>query len=339
MTRPLITIQGVVFNGERYLRHCLKAVQKQTYPHLEVIIFDNASTDSTAAIAEKEFSEFRLIRHDKNLGMWPGHEAALCYARGQIIICLSVDVILEPDFVERCVEGFLKNSRVGAIQAKIYQYSLTDLNAGTHLPHKTIDTCGFIMKRSRRLLNLGHGEEDEGQFDRSRKIFGVEGAVPAFRKAALDDIRIEGHFADPDFFWYADDIDMAWRMALLGWDQIYLPTAVAHHDRQTTKSHRASILDFIKIRRTIPPFKRRLDYRNYIFTLIKNDYLVNIFYDIMPIIIRHAGLWAYFLVFEPFMILEIPRIIANLPIMIRRRRIIMSRAKVRAEVIRSRIES
>ncbi len=339
MTRPLVTIQCVIFNGERYIRHCLEAVKKQTYPHTEIIIFDNASTDSTADIAEKEFSAFQLIRHTKNLGMWPGHEEALRYAHGQIIICLSVDVILEPDFVERCVEGFLKNSRAGAIQAKVYQYSLADPNAGFPLPRKTIDTCGFIMKRSRRLLNLGHGEEDVGQFERPCEIFGVEGAVPAFRKAALEDIRIEGRFADVDFFWYADDIDMAWRMAILGWEQIYLPSAIAHHDRQTTKSHRASILDFIKIRRSIPSFKRRLDYRNYIFTLIKNDYLINVFHDILPIAIRQAGLWAYFLIFEPFMLLEIPRIIRKIPAMLRRRHIIMSRAKTGPEAIRSRILS
>ena len=70
----------VIWNGEKYVRHCLRALAKQTYQNFEVVIFDNASTDSTVKIIATEFPYYRLIRNEKNIGMWNGHEKLLAQA-------------------------------------------------------------------------------------------------------------------------------------------------------------------------------------------------------------------------------------------------------------------
>ncbi|MDP2934017.1 MAG: glycosyltransferase family 2 protein, partial [bacterium] len=268
----------------------------------------------------------------KNLGTWPGQEELLKHSHGEYVVALSVDVVLDSHFVEEAIKVFEKDNEIGAVQPKIYKYEAGNQNS------KTIDTCGFRAFRSRRIVNIGHGDEDKGQFGREAEIFAVEGAVPVFKKQALEDCRLKSQgnkITDPDFFWYGDDLDLAWRMRLLGWKQVFVPTAIAYHDRQTTKALAGgSWREFIKIRKTVPIFKRRLDWRNTALAIIKNDFAVNSLRDLPFIFWRQLRLWVYFLLFEPFMFLEIFRVAKMLPKMLKRRSEIMRRAMVSAKEMR-----
>ncbi len=329
MEQPLVSINLVVRNGQKYIRLCLDAIKKQDYQNLELNIWDNNSDDDTREIIKKEYSEFHLIEHPTNLATWGGHEKLLQYSHGIYIVAISVDIIMQQDFVTRSVYILENDIEIGALQPKIYQYSIT--TGGDWTPKKTLDTCGFKIFRSRRVINVGHGEEDKGQYDgdgEPQEIFAVEGAVPVLRRSALEDIRINHKFTDEDFWWYTDDVDFAWRMRLFGWRQVYAPSVVAYHDRQTTKSLRKSRLEFIKIRRQIPFFKRALDYRNTILMLIKNDHLSNIIRDLPYILKRHIPLWGYFLIFEPKMIFQLITVVRLLPRMVQKRRAIMRRARI-----------
>ncbi len=320
-----VTINLVVYNGEKYIRHCLNSIKSQTYSSLEVNVFDNNSSDRTKEIVRQEFPEFKLIESPKNLGVWPGHEEALKYSHGDFIVATSVDIIIDKYFVEEAVKVFNKNLKVGAVEAKIYSYALKD---GEVIKSNILDTCGFQIFRSRRITNIGHGEEDRGQYNEEREIFAVEGAVPVFRRSALENIRVEGHIADPDYFWYGDDLDLAWRMRIFGWKEIYNPKVIAYHDRKTTKGLGQNKKDFIKIRRNVPIFKRRLDWRNTTLTVIKNDFANNFWCDFPYIFWRQMQLWAYFIVFEPSMIVEWFNVAKLLPTMLKRRSEIMRKARI-----------
>jgi GT2 family glycosyltransferase len=346
---PLVSVNLVVHNGEKYIRQCLDSVLAQTYENIEVNILDNCSGDSTAKIISSEYYDislyhsklskgFKLIRSGKNLGTWPGQEELLKYSHEEYVVALSVDVILRPDFVKNAVKVFKKDPQVGAVQGKIYKFELPQLPTTNYqLPTNIIDTCGFKIFRSRRIVNIGHGQEDKGQFGQEREIFAVEGAVPVFRRQALEGCRLKSQgdkIIDPDFFWYGDDLDLAWRMRLFGWKEIFAPTVIAHHDRKTTKSLASGWRKFIKIRETIPMFKRRLDWRNTTLAIIKNDFAVNLLRDLPFIFWRQLRLWGYFLLFEPAMFLEKFRVAKMLPKMLKRRGEIIKKARVSAQEIR-----
>jgi GT2 family glycosyltransferase len=335
MTEPLVSIQLVVRNGTRYLRHCLDAVKAQTYPNLEVIILDNASDDGTASIVESEYPEFRLIRHDRNLGTWPGQEYVLAQSSGTYIVALSVDVIMSPDFVRDAVRHCEQDPSIAGLQGKVYQYSSTDWKFET----RTIDTCGFTLTRARRVVNIGHGAPDGPDYSRMCDIFGVEGAVPFFRRSVLEDCRIDGALIDPDYFWYGDDLDLVWRMTLLGHRQVFAPDVVAWHDRSTTKGAAATPvigqLSRLAVRQAIPLRKRRLDWSNVRFTIIKNDYILNILRDLPYILAREIATLGYTILFEPAVLLEARRFLRLVPVMFRRRKRIMARARTSAVRIHS----
>ncbi len=355
MSNPLVTINLVVLNGEKYIRHCLDAIRQQTYQNLEINILDNGSTDKTKEIIQNWKRGFQLetpfpinlIENQVNLGTWPGQEKALEFSHGKYIVALSVDVLMRPTAIEKAVEVLEKDEKIGAVQAKILQYNISQLIQGSQgstldlqkgrtfilgrtFP-KVIDTIGFQIFKSRRVINLGHGEEDRGQYDQEKEIFAVEGAAPIFRKSAFEELRVLGEIADREMFWYGDDLDIGWRMRLFGWKQIYSPGVVMYHDRSTTKGMSRGWRDYfsrIKDRKKIPVFKKRLDWRNKRLARIKNDYWPNMRRDFFPIIKREIQELAYILFFEPAVLLEIPKLIKLLPRTLKKRRVVLARAQV-----------
>src|SRR3989338_1277922 len=343
MSNSIVTINLVVYNGGKDIRQCLDSVLAQTHPHelIEVNILDNASTDDTVQkinnwkleIVNRKF-KFNFIQSKKNLGMWPGQEELLKYSHGEYVVALSVDVVLDKDFIKNAVEIMEQDETIGGLQAKVYKYEFPFIQ---NTKYETLDTIGFEIFRSRRIVNIAHGEIDRGQYNSQREIFATEGAVPIYRRSALEDCRLKNQnnkIVDHDYFWYGDDLDLPWRMRIFGWKQVYAPSVIAYHDRKTTKGVAGGWKKIIKIRKAVPMFKRRLDWRNTTITIIKNDFAVNLWRDWPYIFWRQIRLWAYFLLFEPPMFLEIFKVAKMLPTMLKRRKEIMQKARITAKDFR-----
>ena len=335
-----VSINLVVFNGQEYLGHCLDFVKNLNYPHdqIEINIWDNYSTDDTLSIIKsqkenfKDFLGYNFTATTKNIGMWAGQEELLRHSSGQYIVVLSVDIILDKNFLLYTIEAMERDASIGAVQPKIYRFDLDNTRVQTT---KIIDTCGFKIFKSRRVINIGHGEEDNHQYDQQKEIFGVEGAVPVFRKEAFESLRINNEVFDHDFFWYAEDFDIAWRMNMFGWKQVFIPKAIAWHDRKTTKSLSDGFSEFRNIRHQIPLAKRRLEFRNIRWAIIKNDYTINILKDMVYIVRRELLMLAYLFLFEPKVLVEIPMMLDKLPKILKKRRQVMRLAKISSERIRT----
>lgn len=92
-----------VYNGERYLRECLDAVQGQTLKEIEVLCIDDGSTDGTLGILrhfEEMDSRFRVI-HQANAGAAKARNQGLALARGKYLSFLDADDYFEPDMLEK----------------------------------------------------------------------------------------------------------------------------------------------------------------------------------------------------------------------------------------------
>ncbi len=185
MDNPLVSIHLIVKDGEKYIKDCLEHVQRQTYPNIEFRIFDNASSDATIVQAREIMPDVEIVFFEKNYGLGGGFNRSLKWSGAPYVVGLCVDVMLSPDFVEKAVEAAEKNSRIGVVQAKIMRYDMAK-----HAETSFIDTTGLMIFRSRRVVNRGHGEEDTGKYDKPEEIFCYEGAVPFFRREALEDVKM-----------------------------------------------------------------------------------------------------------------------------------------------------
>lgn len=326
-----VAIHLAVHNGAHWLPAVLHSVENQTFTDWEVTLWDNASTDTTSAIASR-YPKVHIRRHSANTSFWTAQEAMLVDCSAEYVIALT-DVVLDSEFIAQAVAALDANPNAGSVQGKVMAMHWAD---GVPVKEHAIDAVGFRLQHSRRVTILGHGEDDHGQYDGApRVIFGTEGAAAVFRRSALEDCRIHGHVIDPDYrvgaIGYGDDFDLAWRMTLLGHPALLVPAARAWHDRSTTKNTGGSISASIKRRRMragIAIEKRRLEWSNVRFTIIKNDAIINILRDLPSILWRELMVTGYALLFEPLVLLEWGRLVRYLPRMLRRRRAIMHRAQL-----------
>ncbi|MEX0877474.1 MAG: glycosyltransferase family 2 protein [Candidatus Spechtbacterales bacterium] len=342
MESPEVSVHLIVYNGEKYIKQCLEAVKAQTYENIKFRVFNNASTDKTINIIKEVSPETEIINFEKNYVLGGGFNRSLYFSDSPYVVGLSVDILMAPDFIESAVRTMEDKKDAGVLQAKILHWNYEE-NKKTDV----IDTTGMQIFRSRRIINRGHGEEDKGQYDKQEEIFLYEGAVPFFRRNALEDVKIvkfgrsnapyadKGdsekypyEYLDEDFVWYADEVDLGWRLQLAGWKTFYDPAVIAWHDRQTTKKLAAGYRDFIEQRKLVPAFKRKLDLQNQRLTFIKNDFWVNILLDAPFFLKRELFLFIYVLFWERSSLSAYLGIIRLMPKMLRKRRIIMRNKKV-----------
>lgn len=326
MTNPLVSIILVVRNSEKYIRHCLGAVLGQVYQPIEIVIFDNNSEDNTVDIVKKNFPNIKLYKNPKNLFIGPAFNKAwkLGLCKGDFILLLCVDVILDKNFILEAVKTMQEDLTIGVVQAKTLKF---DFNGDEIKKTNIIDTTGFEIFKSRRLINRGHGENDKGQYDKTGEIFSYEGAAGFFRKKALEEAEINNEIFDEDFEWMVDDFDLGWRLRLLGWKNYYNYKMVCCHDRQTTKRLSAGRLDFIRQRKQISSLKRKLDFRNMFLTLLKNDFFLLFLGDFWYILWREVQFCLYVLFFEWTTISAYSEILKLTPKMFKKRKEIMRKKK------------
>jgi glycosyltransferase involved in cell wall biosynthesis len=104
---PTVTIGLPVFNGERFLAEALDAIVTQSFEDFELLISDNASTDSTPEICRDFAARDRRIRVDRlpqNLGASINYNRLVDMARGRFFKWATHDDLLAPSFLEKCVE-------------------------------------------------------------------------------------------------------------------------------------------------------------------------------------------------------------------------------------------
>ena len=217
---PLASIIIHNWNGAHHLPVCLGALRAQTYPHLEVILVDNGSTDGSRALVTERYPEVRLLALDHNVGLTGGNNAGFRAARGDILISLNNDTEADPHFVEALVTALLDHPQAGMAAAKMLLFD----------DRRQIHSAGDGYGVDGIPFNRGVWQQDEGQYDEPAWIFGGCGGAVAYRRAMLDKV---GAF-DESFFMYCEDVDLNWRAQLAGWRCWYAPDAVVYHKLSAT---------------------------------------------------------------------------------------------------------
>ena len=108
MRTPTLSVGLPVYNGQNYLAESIDALLGQSYEDFELIISDNASTDSTADIChrfQEKDSRIRYFRQERNIGGAPNHNFLVEQARGELFKWASHDDLYSRDLLKRCVDA------------------------------------------------------------------------------------------------------------------------------------------------------------------------------------------------------------------------------------------
>lgn len=217
---PLVSVIIINWNGARHLPTCLDALRAQTYPRLEIIVADNASTDGSQALIREHYPEVRLVALPENRGFTGGNNAGIAASTGEIVILLNNDTEVAPTWVAALVDAFARHPQAGTAASKMLLFDRRD----------TFHTAGDYYRVDGLPGNRGVWQKDTGQYDREEYVFGACGGALAIRRQVLETIGL----LDDDFFFSAEDVDFAWRAQLAGYRCIYVPRAVVYHQLAAT---------------------------------------------------------------------------------------------------------
>jgi GT2 family glycosyltransferase len=272
----VVSVTIVTYNSGRFIKRCLESVLAQRYPHKEVIVVDNASTDGTTDILEQFDDRCKILYNQENIGFAAAQNQAIGLANGDWILTLNPDMLLLPNFLQALVDAGHVDPRIGTVCGK-----LLTIGPNFDLPDRPlVDSTGIYFTPMLRHLDRGSQEVDNGHYLKYEFVFGASAAAALYRREMIDDIAVEGEFFDPDFFVYREDADVAWRAQLLGWRCLYTPHARAYHVRNVLPGNRRALPPVINMHSVKNRFLMRIKnmtsdlYRRNWFSITARDFLV-----------------------------------------------------------------
>lgn len=254
------------YNGASFLSVCLSSLQKAIIKcpqsKFEIILVDNASTDDSITIF-KSFSipNSKFIILNSNQGFAAAVNRGIKDSSYDYVCLCNNDLTVSPDWFNIITKTITDNKNT-----KIATYCGLVLNKeGTH-----IESEGLKFFTRGKALNIHNGLPYSKGLEHQRTsvlIWGSSAALVVYKKEIITKIGL----FDEDFFAYEEDVDIALRLHNLGFLTLYTPWAISYHLGGGTSSKMAN-------------FRQIHDAQNWIYLILKNYSLNDIFTNIFPII-------------------------------------------------------
>ncbi len=254
---PRVAVVILNWNGRNFLESFLPSVIASTYPGLEIIVADNASTDQSVEFLQSNYPLVSLIQNDKNYGFAEGYNRVIALLDFEYFILLNSDVEVSSNWIEPVIDFMESDINIAVAQPKILSYSKRNNFEYAGAAGGYLDALGYPFCRGRIFDTV---EEDLEQYDDSSEIFWASGAAFFIKRKYW----LETGGFDPDFFAHMEEIDLCWRLKNLGYKIVFCPKSKVFHVGGGTLNAES-------------PFKTFLNFRNNLVMLQKNLNSVNAF--------------------------------------------------------------
>lgn len=218
-SEELVCVILVNWNGWRDTVRCLESCAQLSYPHFEIIVVDNGSTDDSVDRLRDRFPQLRLIETGANLGFAGGNNVGIRAAGGlgaAYIWLLNNDTVVDPDSLSALVDVVRADATVGFATSRIYYLDQ---------PRTLWHAGGFLSPIWGWSVHRGVDEIDEGQYD---EITAVDFATGCSLLARASTVRSIGPM-DEAYFLYWEDVDWSARARRADWRVVYVPGSRIWH--------------------------------------------------------------------------------------------------------------
>ena len=221
---PRVRVVVLNLNGRMHLDPCFESLAALEYPKekVEVVMIDNGSADGSAEHVKRTHGFVRVVENARNVGFSAGcNQGAALPGAPEIVAFLNNDMRVDSRWLRELVAPVAR----GEAQATTGKILTWD--------GMRIDTAGGGMNFAGIGIQYGHHEDHGAAYEFARRtLFACGGSMAVDTKVLLD----VGGF-DEEFFAYYEDVDLGWRMWVLGHECRYVPTSVCYH-RHSSTSHK-----------------------------------------------------------------------------------------------------
>ncbi len=255
LTREKVCIAILNYNGQKHLKTFLPDVINAVENTEVICVIDNGSTDDSVDFLQSNYPEIQLIQLAKNYGFAGGYNVGLENIQSEYYLLLNSDVSPEPGFLEKMLRHLDENEGVAAVQPTILSYESKEFYEYAGAAGGMMDLFRYPFCRG-RILN--HVEPFNPEL-KNAEVFWATGACVLVRSKVFE---VLGGFADY-YFAHCEEIDLCWRIKRLGYAVEVLVDAKVYHLGGGTLSYNS-------------PRKTYLNFRNSLFTLMRNERLRNL---------------------------------------------------------------
>ncbi|RMG65927.1 MAG: glycosyltransferase family 2 protein, partial [Calditrichaeota bacterium] len=241
--RPRISVVIVSYNVKAYLQQALHSLQRalQGISH-EIFVVDNASVDGTVPMLRRRFPDVIVIENQENVGFGRANNQALARARGEFVVMINPDTVVQEDTFRKLLEFFERTPDAAAATCKIIN---PDGSFSVDCRH-AIPTPMVAFWKVTGLSRLFPHSKIFGQYnltyldpDETYPVPAVSGSFMMVKRQVLEEVG----FFDERFFMYCEDIDLCYRINLKGYKIYYVPTTqIIHYKGESTKKNN---LDYV----------------------------------------------------------------------------------------------
>lgn len=195
----------------------------------EVILIDNASSDSSVEKIREEFPQVRLIENQENVGFAKANNQGMRIATGRYVLLLNSDTIVQTDTLEIMVRFMDEHPDVGASGCKVIlpDGSLDKAcRRGFPTPSASFYYAFGISKLFPHVPRFNQYQLGYLNPDEEYPVDCLVGAFMLVRRKAIDEVGL----LDEQFFMYGEDVDWCYRIKQAGWTNYYYPkTHIIHY--------------------------------------------------------------------------------------------------------------
>ncbi len=239
--QPKVSIVILNWNGQKYLEQFLPSVLSSDYSNFEIVVADNGSTDNSVSFLESTYPVIRIIKHNENYGFAKGYNEALKQIEADYYFILNSDVELLPDSLKPLVNLLESDKSIAACQPKLLTFNNKKLFEYAGGAGGWLDAYGYPFAKG-RIFDVF--EEDKGQYDNCEPIFWASGAALFIRSSVFHEVKGFDNY----FFAHQEEIDLCWRIQLLGYKIYSCPASVIYHVGGGTLPKGNSLKTFLNFR-------------------------------------------------------------------------------------------
>lgn len=204
---PLVSIIIVNFNGRPFLDNCLSSLKKIDYKNIEIILVDNFSSDNSLAFVKKEYPNIICVELKKNYGFAKPNNLGAKIAKGKYFLFLNNDTIVKSNFVTELVNVAKKDQKIGILQSLLLK------------SNEEIDSSGDFIDE------IGVVYNSKTKVNEIRQISSARGASMMIQRDVFE--KCSGF--DEKFFVSFEDVDLGWRVWILGYKVVVVPKSIVYH--------------------------------------------------------------------------------------------------------------